>query len=180
MLLNLGKSLPPASSRIANIPDGVAGVRATLELMAKLARAGKKQLPVRLAALQITQRLPQRGYSEEVAALHAFVRDRIRYVQDVRGVETLQDPVRTLQLRAGDCDDKSVLLAALLESIGHPARFVAVGFRPGEWSHVYVETRAGLRGRRGRSIWLPLETCAPDFEPGEAPAGVRQRMVWYV
>jgi len=119
--------------------------------MARLAREGKKSLPVRLAALQLVESLPQRDWPAEVLALFEFVRDRIRYVRDVRGVETLQQPERTLTFRQGDCDDKSILLAALLQSIGHPARFHAVALTPGKFSHVYVDTLIGGK-------WVGLET----------------------
>ncbi len=122
--------------------------------MARLAREGKKVLPVRLAALQIVETLSQRDWPAEVQALHAFVRDRIRYVKDIRGVETLQQPERTLTLKQGDCDDKAVLLASLLQAIGHPARFHAIGFQPGRFSHVYVDTLLGGK-------WVALETTEP-------------------
>ncbi len=136
--------------------------------MRQLARAGKKTLPVRLAALSLTNNRKQKDWAAEVRALHAFVRDRIRYVRDVRGVETLQTPEITLQLKAGDCDDKSVLLAAMLESIGHPTRFCAVGFRPDHFSHVLVETKI-------RDKWLPLETTEP-VEAGWEPRNVQTRL----
>lgn len=132
--------------------------------MARLAREGRKALPVRLAAQQITRDLRQRDFPAEVDALHAFVRDRVRYVRDIRGVETLQTPEATLRIGSGDCDDKSTLLAALLEALGHPARLHAVGAAPGSYYHVYVETRIGRR-------WEPLETTA-DWEPGRAPPAV--------
>lgn len=152
----------PIRATLEALPEGVEGVRATLNLMARLARAGKKSLPVRLAAQQLTNHLPQKDWLAEVAELHRFVRDRIRYVRDVRGVETVQAPERTLQLKSGDCDDKATLLAALLESIGHPARFHAIGFRRGHFSHVFPETRIGRR-------WLALETTEP-WEVGESAA----------
>lgn len=163
MLMDLPR-FPQVTGQLSQIPSGSAGVRETLSIMAKLARDGKKAVPVRLAALQITQHLKQKNWLGEIRALHAFVRDRIRYVRDVRGVETLQDPIRTLQFRAGDCDDKSTLLAALLLSIGHPVRFHAIGFRRGAYSHVYTETRHGNR-------WIPLETTE-HVAAGMAPRAV--------
>lgn len=90
-------------------------------------------------------------------------------MRDIRGVETLHTPEVLLKQQAGDCDDKSVLLAALLESIGHVTRFVAVGFLPGVYSHVLVEVLLG-------GEWVPLETTEP-VEVGWYPANVRERMV---
>jgi len=88
------------------------------------------------------------------------VRDEIRYVQDTNGIELLHDPVTLLEIGAGDCDDKSILLASLLESIGHRTRFVAVAFEPDRFSHVWVQDY--LDGR-----WVDLEPTEP------LPFGVR-------
>lgn len=106
--------------------------------------------------------LADMDYAGEARELFHFARDNIRYLQDVRDVETVQTPDVTLQFRTGDCDDKSLLLAALLESIGHPARFCAVAYAaPGEFEHVFVETKIG-------TVWIPCETVG-QMEFGVAP-----------
>src|SRR6266571_6606852 len=165
MLLNLA-DLPPPTARLLSIPDGAAGVRRTLKLMGRLVRRGKLTLNVRLAAVQVVEAAEclQRDRTCIVRALHSFVRDRIRYVNDVRGVETVQFPERTLQFKAGDCDDKTVLLASMLEALGFKTRLHAVGFQPGVLSHVYPEVKLG-------NIWVPLETTEP-WEPGREPQAV--------
>lgn len=172
MLLQLGPDLPPPTATLAALPDGKEGTRATLKIMARLVAEGRRALPVRLAAQQLVQPLRQRDYAAEVRQLHAFVRDRIRYVRDIRGVETLQDAERTLTLKSGDCDDKAVLLASLLESIGHRTRFHAVGFAPNSYSHVYAETYLGRE-------WVALETTEP-WATGRAPAGAVSHMIVHV
>lgn len=154
------------------IPSGSAGTSTTLDLMVKITREAKKHLPVRLLALSLVKNNSQKDYRGEVRDLHRFVRDEIRYVKDVNGVETLQVPEKTLEFKQGDCDDKSMLLAALLESIGHPTRFVAVGFAPKTYAHVYVETKIGDK-------WYPLETTEP-WEAGRGPDGVVNRMVRHI
>lgn len=83
-----------------------------------------------------------------------FCRDRIRYVKDIYGVETLHTPETLLQTGCGDCDDKSILLAAMLGSIGHKCRFIAVSVVPGQFSHVWVQVN--IRGR-----WIDLEATEP-------------------
>lgn len=165
----------PRPSVLMAIPSGAAGVAATLEVMRALAREGRTHPAIRAKAVELVQGLPQKKWIAEIAALHKFVRDRVRYVRDVRDVETVHAADAVLELRSGDCDDKSVLLASLLEAIGHPARFVAVGFEPGRYSHVYVETLVG----RSPGKWLPLETTEP-VEVGWAPKGVKARMVRHV
>ena len=158
----------PLSATLQAIPDGKEGTIATLKIMKELVKAGKKSLPVRSLAVSLTNGTASKDWFGELKKLHAFVRDRIRYVRDIRDVETVQTPDATLAIGAGDCDDKSVLLASLLESIGHPTRFVAIGFKPDDFAHVYVESRVG-------TSWVPLETTEP-VEIGWSPSGVVSRL----
>ena len=125
---------------------------------------------VRDLALQLVAGLAPKDYPAEVRRLHAWVRDAVRYVRDVRGVETLHTAARVIEQRQGDCDDKSLLLAALLESIGHRTRFVAVGFVRGHLSHVLPEVKLGR-------TWLPLETIVPGARPGWLPPGIAERLI---
>ena len=140
------------------------GVKDTLYLMARLARQYKKSPRIITLARMLTARLPPKDWYGEIVAVHMYVRDTIRYVQDVDGVETLATPDRTLEEMAGDCDDKSLLLAALLGAIGHPSRFVAVGESYGSLTHVLVETKLA-------DDWLPLETTE-RVSPGWFPPGM--------
>lgn len=163
----------PTQSSLALIPEGKSGIMQTLKVMSRMVKDGKKNFQVRQAAISRTMQCIQKDYACELNSLHAFVRDGIRYVQDVNGVETLQEPQKTLEISAGDCDDKSVLLASMLESIGHPTRFVAIGFQPGVFCHVYVETKIGDQ-------WIPLETTEPvdaGWQPD--PRLIQARIVHY-
>jgi transglutaminase-like putative cysteine protease len=153
----------PRPQVLGEIPAGEPGTRATLAAMRRLVDRFKTDSRIREAALTLVRGLPPKAYAREVHAVFRFVRDAIRYVRDVHGVETLQTPVATLELEAGDCDDKSTLLAAMLESIGHPSRFVAVGFKsPGHYEHVYVKTRIG-------QSWFALDPTVSTAEVGWAP-----------
>lgn len=142
-------------------------MKATLKLMSQKVKAGKADPFIRAKALELTSGLRQKNRIGEIHAVWEFVKNRIRYVRDIRNVETLQDPDYTLLQAAGDCDDKAVLTAALLESIGHPTAFLALGFAPGKFSHVIAETRAGAAGK-----WLPLETTE-DVRFGWRPPNVK-------
>lgn len=140
--------------------------------MRALVKEGRKNPVIRELALSLIERHDQKDWQNEIRSLHAFVRDRIRYTRDIRGVETLQTPWATLDIRQGDCDDKSILLASLLESVGHPTRIVAVGFVPGTCSHVLVETRIGNK-------WIAAETTEP-VQLGWYPRNVKTRFVAHV
>jgi len=141
---------------LQGLPCGPAATAMTLRAMRKLARdavRGSDQR-IRELALRLVAALPERKWLQEIMACHAWVRDHIRYVRDPVGLELVQTPEKTLEYGAGDCDDKCTLLAALLTAIGHPVKFVALGFGGAPFSHVIVETRAGTR-------WIACETIQP-------------------
>lgn len=156
-------------SLLAAIPDGPEGVYQTLRIMRQFTRAGKRKMPVRELALSLVRHNGSKDWIGEVKSLHEFVRDEIRYVRDINGVETVQTPEVTLEIGQGDCDDQSVLLASMLESIGHPTRFVAIGFKPFHYSHVMAETKIGDK-------WVSVETTEP-VDIGWRPPRVLNRMV---
>ncbi len=136
------------------IPSGMAGARATLREMARLAREYSKHPRIRQTAELIVAPLPGKQFRAEAVAIFDEVRNAIRYTRDAHHFETLSTPVRVLDVRVGDCDDMATLLAALLLSVGHPVRFVAIGQSRGEVSHVYLETKIGPH-------WLALDPTEP-------------------
>lgn len=154
----------PTRATLEYFPDGPSGTRAVLMRMRAAVLEAKTDPLVIAHARMIVQGTPAKNWRAEAATVQAWVKRNIRYTRDVRGVETLQAPAYTLRVRSGDCDDHSMLAAALLEAIGHPTRFVAIGRAPGAYSHVYAETRIGPK-------WEALETTlnlpfgrAPSFE----------------
>lgn len=152
-----------------NIPDGLPGIRATLKVMSKLVKTYKSQQPIRELALFLRRDVRPKDYVGELKKIHAFVRDEISYVKDIHGIETIHTPIQTLRLKAGDCDDKSTLVASLLESIGHPTRFVAVGFRKNVLSHVMVQTKIA-------DHWINVE-CTENVPIGWRPPNIKAMMV---
>ncbi len=139
--------------------------------MVKLVKAGKTNPIIRAKATELVQDLRQKDFTGEIRNVFDFVQNNIRYVRDIAGVETLHYPEQVLAQEYGDCDDKAVLLASLLAAIGHPTRFVAVGFRPGHFSHVFVDTRYG-------SGWLTLDATEPN-SMGWRPPGIQSVMTRY-
>jgi hypothetical protein len=145
-----------------DISGGITGVKQTLKFMKAFAQEFCSSERIRGLSANLTSSLPQKDWDSEIAVLFYFVRDNIRYQLDTVNEERLYTPEKLLEVGAGDCDDKSTLLASMLMSIGHPCRFVAVGFEPLELTHVYVETQRPWRG----SDWMPLdstETNGPGY-----------------
>jgi transglutaminase-like putative cysteine protease len=163
--------IPAPLAVLAGLPGGKAGTVATLKHMKEYVRQALRNpsQKIREQALAIfrAEGLPPRKYNLEMAALHAFVRDAIRYVKDPVGLELVQAPERTLEIGQGDCDDKSTLLAALLMATGHPCRFTAIGFKDRPFSHVLVEARSGVK-------WVPMETIIQK-PMGWFPTGVTSK-----
>jgi hypothetical protein len=146
----------PAPNRVQrlSIPGGLAGVQRTLRVMVDVASTFKTDLHVRTLAVcliggrvvtltngeQVRYPLCRpKDYFGELRCLHAFVRDHVRYTRDVEGVETLQTPVQTLNVLAGDCDDKAMLFCSLAGAVGFQTRFCAIGVRDQPFSHVMAQ-----------------------------------------
>ncbi len=169
--MSLGLLTPP--SMLSGIPDGVAGTRATLKAMARLVKQFKKDPTINLLALELTRGLRSYDSMGEITRLQHFVRDSIRYVMDVDGVETLRTPLVTLEYEAGDCDDKATLLCSLLATIGYSVQFLAVGFDNDCFSHVMAAAKLGTR-------CIPCETIVPGVNPGWFPNGVTNVLPWNI
>lgn len=183
-------------SQIENLPltnNGIDAVRATLRKMVAIIRKYSSDVTTINAASAI---IHQAGITDvrnsrykAIKAIQNWVRDNIAYVPDPRLHEMLQTPPRTLQRGMGDCDDKTILVCAMLEALGFETELLAVGGNgqgwsvtcapPGElpeYSHVLGAVRYGpITGRRPPFLdgWLTLETIVPGAGPGYFPPGVR-------
>lgn len=122
--------------------------------MAQLANDGSENMDVRNKAVDLCSGLLQKDFVGEAKVCYEFVRDQIRYIRDMKGVELLHHAELVLKIGAGDCDDKCILLAAMLTSIGHPCRFIAMSHAPDRFSHVWMQDH--LDGK-----WVDLEATEP-------------------
>jgi hypothetical protein len=148
------------------IPTGLAGTRMTAAHVARLIREGAADFYVRQKAIDIllSCRVAPKDYAGEINALFRWVQRHVRYTKDPFHVEVLHAPRRMLELRAGDCDDMTILLGALLKSVGHPVRLVLTGpdaRRPDLFSHIYLEAQC-------QGDWIPLDATMP-FTMGWSP-----------
>jgi len=146
------------------------GTLATAQLIAAMILAGAKDFVVRQTAIAILRKagVPAKDRLGEVRALFQWVQKNVRYTRDIFRVETLHSARRMLELRAGDCDDMTILLSALLLSTGHPVRLVLAGFqpnRPHAYSHIYPEVHVG----KG---WLAVDPTL------SGPMGTAPPVIW--
>lgn len=151
---------------LVGIPDGVGGIVTTVSTMRKMVNDWRVDPGIISAARSIVFMCPQKDDESEARALFQFVRDRIRYVRDVLGVETLSTPQMTLKTRHGDCDDQATLLATLYESIGFPTRFIVAGYEmPGVYDHVYLQVLV-------HGEWVSCDPTEPEGFGWDAPDAV--------
>ena len=105
------------------------------------------------------------------------------YHQKKMAVDYLQFPNQTLEYKAGDCDDLSILYCALLESVGVETAFITI---PG---HIYMAFKLNMSPEESRKsflrdedliffndeVWLPVEITIRDKGFLEAwSAGAKQ------
>ena len=172
MLCDAQMSQPKISMH--KIPEGYSGTLKTAEHISRLIKQGAKDFLVRQTAIDI---LLQRGvkpkdYVGEIKSLFEWVQQNIRYTKDTVRVEVLHSAHRMLELRAGDCDDFSIVLGALLEAIGHPVRLVLTGpdpLKPLLFSHIYLDVYC-----KGR--WIALDATMP-YAMGWAPRALVKKVI---
>ena len=104
-----------------------------------------------------------------VEAIHAYVRDRIRFVPE--SGEQILTPGRVMLWGFGDCDDKTGLVAAMAESIRLPWRIRMLGRSgPGGVRPFHVWPQVWASGR-----WRDVETCDSRAMFDEHPRDVLAR-----
>lgn len=158
--------------RIVRVPAGRPGTLHVARIIGRMILAGARDFVVRQRAIQIFREsgVPPKDRRGEACALFRWVQGNVRYTRDILHLELLHTPRRMLELRAGDCDDMTILLGSMLRATGHPVRIVLCGFRrdqPHAYSHIYPEVQ--VRGR-----WIALDATMPH-PPGWAPPAVWKR-----
>jgi hypothetical protein len=162
---------------------GDRGVEQTIDLLRCLVDDAVKDPRINVRAIQILRDYNVTNFGT-LDRLHAFY-DWISqpanflYVPDPVGPfgpkETLR-PARTLfEVRGGDCDDYTALLASLLGTVGIRTRAVTIaadGNYPNDFSHIYPEAEVSP----GR--WIPMDAARPGAQFGVAPPRYFRKRVW--
>jgi len=129
--------------------------------------------------------LAQLGQNQQLSAYEqlcntlAFVQQNIRYTDDLcletgRLIEYPKYPLETLVEKKGDCEDQSILAAALLAAMGYEVALLILPI------HVALGV-AGFDNRPGSRVvhrangvrYLYTETTAANWLPGEVPLEFR-------
>lgn len=150
---------------IGHMRDAILGIPKGLKV-----HEGAHHPEVRFLAQKIVSDVPSKDYVGEAQAIFDFMRKRVRYTLDPRGLEWVQTPRYTLLVVGqGDCDDHSVAACALAVSLGHACALRTVAgdaSRPTEFSHVYA--LIGVR-KNGKLLWLAADSTEKGAKLGHDP-----------
>lgn len=83
--------------------------------------------------------IKEKDHKGEVIACFDYVKRNVRYTWDPANYDAFQTGQKTLELKAGDCDDAVILLASLCMLLGHQVKLRVVhtqGFPT--WNHIYL------------------------------------------
>lgn len=144
------------------------GPKTTLNQMRDftLGNEGEKSMLVRQFVEWFLQGVQPKDYLGEIIAIrNVFVQpspynpslSMFRYTNDPRHVEMVKSPERCVReiLQNGtslvDCDDIATCAATFALQCGREVEIVALGFAPGQLSHVGVRVK---EPKSGRWIWL--------------------------
>lgn len=182
---NAGPGNQSAKIRLAvadSSSDDDTAVQQTLEQMARIIQRSACHPVVQSAAAAIAAQLPPGSTRAQIAeAVWAYVRSRVSFVPDARIIpgarEVLIEPPLLLSMirPAGDCDDFTMSVAAILSALGVPVRPMAIAANPAEpemFSHVYAT--AVLEDSTPLPIVFPVDASHGPYAGWEAPVHFRK------
>ncbi len=122
-------------------------------------------------AIELVRPVDGGSFVDEAKALFQYVRDQIRYTNDVSGEDIYRTPQLTMDLRAGDCNNKVALGCSLAKAIGFPTRMVFVFSNPEGQGHdfpfhVYYQVNVAKDSENPK--WISCETIpVPSGQAGQ-------------
>lgn len=157
------------------LAGGDAGIAQTVRAMLRLIFTGKKNPDVHELAAGIVRSLPAYDDLATTRAIGEWVGSNVRFTSDVVDAETLHAAPDILRLRIGDCDDFTILICSLLETVGIPTRIITVSTYnedPSQFSHVYPE--AQVNGE-----WIAVDYARRNPALGRTPESAARVRAWY-
>jgi len=173
--LSLAVYRQPIPVQSFTIDEGDPGTAQTVSAMYTQIYLGMKNPEVNACAIDIVNAANPRqfDFAGQRRAIFNWFGRNIRFVRDPVGVETVRTAPETLHRRAGDCDCQTVLMGALLTTIGNHVRITTVESQPGnpEFSHVFLEVLDG-------NNWVPVDSARPGARYARGPEYYKRRFPW--
>ena len=152
------------------IRRGKGGAYDIAYIIAREIEAGRVHPDVLKKAAELLRGIDWRDRRAVVHALWKFVRDDVDYRKDPYGQELVRYPETVLEHMAGDCDDQTVLLGALLSAVdAAPISLVLARANPATPAFTHILLAAEVEPGKV----MPLETIEPEIPFGVLPKQVR-------
>jgi hypothetical protein len=107
-------------------------------------------------------------------AIYRWITRTVDYKYDPDGTEQVQEPVATLSLGEGDCDDLVSLSIAMLKTVGVPARIVVIRQTGSDvFNHIYAQYKGATKsgdGDRWKPFDVTLDQTGGPAAPGDGPS----------
>lgn len=175
---------PARSGMLGSVPlsriGKFSGPQDTLESMARaaLGKRGEQSAVVRRFTESVVRDIHPKDYLGEILAIRnvllqpspsRFPSPLFRYLNDPLHVEWIKDPQRQVEEigetggTVVDCDEIACMAATMALQLGRVAEFVALGFAPGQLTHV------GARIKEPKSdTWIWVDAVAGPRERAAA------------
>ncbi len=105
---------------------------------------------VRNTAGEVARSYPGTYNIYQVCSIFENVKDKVKYVSDPRGHDFWAAANTTLNVGAGDCDDKAILLSSMLESVGGTTRIYLTDTHA--FAAVYIGSGVGATEAATRGV----------------------------
>lgn len=132
--------ITPFMSRLTNISattEIADNIEDRIDMIFEEIDSGKRDPVIRQLLSEILKDVTEKDYEGELQAIFDWVRKNIRYTRDPHNLELFQKPSRIIELGLADCDDLSIIIGAMVQSIGYPLRLRVIGVQSADPEHIY-------------------------------------------
>ena len=145
-----------------------------IQILANLIEEGSRSAKIRETALAIVKNCPSRDYLCELKSIFKWLQQNMRFVGDIKDVDTYHTAERILELKQLDCDDGCIIAGALAASIGYPIliKIISQGNKP--FHHVYILVGSSPDDNPPR--WYAMDFTRPTSRFGEEPRYKKSRV----
>lgn len=133
----------------------------TVKKIIDIINSPRELVYARELAEQVLINIPDRNSLRDISTITNYVRNTIRFTHDIKGIETVKtveriyNEIRNTGKFIGDCDDATVLLGAMLKSIGYPIKIVIVSLRElkgDNFNHIYLRVLD-----KNKNVWYNVD-----------------------
>jgi len=118
-------------------------VKTTPETIIRLIKENKNNPQIKAIADSIikTNGIVKGDYPRTIDAVARWVHNNIEFKYDPENTDVMFEPMETIRMGRGDCEDNTCVASSLLGSLGIPTNAIIVSKQGEVWDHVFL--RAG-------------------------------------